>query len=93
MSKISITANELAIMEYIKEIMFTYGDGFSDVMVEDLVGETELSTSSVKGVLGSLIKKDYVFPFDVNGEYNVYYLSQEGFMALGLSSDKYEYLF
>ena len=59
-----------------------YQEHFSDVMVEDIVFETELTVKSVKGALGSLIKKDYVFAEDVNGEYNVYYLTKEGFMAL-----------
>jgi hypothetical protein len=94
MSKISITANELAIMNYIKDVMVTYGDGFSaTVLVEDLSVEFDLSIPIVKGLLDSLIKKDYIFPFDVNGEYNVYYLSYDGFLALGLNKKEFEHLF
>lgn len=49
--------------------------GFSDVDLEQIVGETELPVKTVRGVLGSLIKKDLVFTMDVNGDYNIYYLT------------------
>lgn len=69
------TEKEQAVLKVIADTMQMYGEeGFSDVMVEDVVAETGFSVGTVKGLLGSLIKKGLVFPFDVNGEYNVYYL-------------------
>lgn len=68
-----MTTNEQAVFNVIKETMEAYGDGFSDVMFDDIVAETKLDVSTVRGVLGSLIKKGEVWTMDVNGEYNVYY--------------------
>ena len=42
--------------------------GFSDVTISDLVATTDLTMESVKGVLGSLTKKEAVFSDD---EYRV----------------------
>jgi hypothetical protein len=69
-----MTTNETKVYNVIKETMDLYGDGFSDCMVEDIVEGTGLSVRSVKGVLGSLMKKEIVEAMDVNGEYNVYYI-------------------
>ena len=77
-----MTHLETVVANVIADTMDVYQENFSDVMVDDIVFETELSVKSVKGALGSLIKKDFVFADDVNGEYNVYYLTADGFKAL-----------
>jgi hypothetical protein len=69
-----MTANESKVYEVIKSTMDMYGDGFSDVMFDDIVAESGLSEKTAKGALGSLIKKEIVGAMDVNGEYNVYYI-------------------
>lgn len=66
-----MTKNEKMVIESIESYMDE--EGFSDAMVEDIVSDTKLSVESVKGVLGSLIKKNLVTYQDVNGLYNVYY--------------------
>lgn len=70
----SMTEKEQAVFTVIKETMEVYGDGFSDVMFEDIVAETGETDATIKGVLGSLVAKGIVDTMDVNGEYNVYYL-------------------
>lgn len=83
----NVTEKELAVMNVIKEVMLAYGDGFTDVMFEDLVAETGFDSTTVKGVLGSLEKKNLVFFMDVNQEYNVYGLTGQGFRELGIEAD------
>lgn len=73
---INFSVKELRVIEIIKETMEIYGDGFSDVMFEDIVAETKFSQNTVKGVLGRLIQRGIVDTMDVNGEYNVYYLTK-----------------
>lgn len=70
----TMTTNEQKVYDVIKSTMDMYGDGFSDVMVEDIVAESGLKVNTVKGVLGSLMKKSIIDAMDVNGEYNVYYI-------------------
>lgn len=75
----NVTENEKKVLAVIEEGMRPYADeGFSDVMVEDITDGTGLNVKSAKGVLGSLIKKNLVTADDVNGEYNVYYITQAG---------------
>jgi predicted transcriptional regulator len=85
MLKMNITEKEMKVLQVIKETMDIYGDGFSDVMVEDIVGETELPVNTVKGLLGTLYKKDLIDMMDVNGEYNVYYLTQQAQEHFGVN--------
>jgi predicted transcriptional regulator len=84
MLEMNITEKEMKVLIVIKETMEMYMDGFSDVMIEDIVGETEMSVSSVKGLLGTLYKKDLIDMMDVNGEYNVYYLTKQAQEHFGL---------
>lgn len=81
------TEMELKVMEVIKENMDMYGDGFSDIMVKNIVLKTSFKTNQVKGILGSLEKKSFICLSDVNGKYNVYSLTREGFEALGYQPD------
>jgi DNA-binding MarR family transcriptional regulator len=83
----NLTEKEIKIMNIIKETMDSYGDGFTDVMIEDLIAETGYKVNTVKGVLGSLDKKNLIFFMDVNREYNVYGLTRNGFKALGIDVD------
>jgi hypothetical protein len=73
-SNINATEKELAVLQVIADTMNTYQDGFSDVMVEDLVAETGFSKLTVRGLLGTLDQKGLIDYMDVNGEYNVYYV-------------------
>lgn len=88
----NVTTMELAVMTVIKDTMDMYCDGFSDVMMEDIVEESKLSVNQVKGVLGSLEKKGYIGFMDVNGEYNVYSLHQRGCKAMGYEPEYYDSL-
>jgi predicted transcriptional regulator len=72
----NFSVKELRVIEIIKETMEAYGDGFSDVMFEDIVAETKFAQNTVKGVLGRLIQRGIVDTMDVNREYNVYYLTK-----------------
>lgn len=85
-----LTDKEVKVATVIQETMNAYDDNFSDVMIENIVEATGLNVRTVKGTLGSLHKKGYTFEEDVNGEYNVYYLTSEGFKAL--TGDIPEYL-
>lgn len=82
-----ITEMELKVMNVIKETMDMYGDGFSDVMVRDIVNATSFKVNQVKGVLGSLEKKSLIYLHDVNGEYNVFYLTTEAWEFFGGKPD------
>lgn len=84
---LNATEQEIAVMKVIADTMEMYGDGFSDVMVEDIVAETGLKVNTVKGLLGSLYKKNYIDMMDVNGEYNVYYLSGNAKEYFGVDFD------
>lgn len=92
MSNVNLTENEHRIILIIKDTMDSYSDGFSDLMIEDFVDITGWDIRTVKGVLGSLIKKSLVGYMDVNQEYNVYYLHKTGFDALGIEPDYYDCL-
>lgn len=83
----NVTEKEREIVLYISTVMDSYDDGFSDVMVEDLVRVTGSNLSTVRGLLGSLVKKDLVGYMDVNEEYNVYFLTLTGFDYLGYTPD------
>lgn len=86
----NITEKELKVLNVIKETMDMYSDGFSDLMLEDIAGESGYSISTTKGILGSLTKKGYAGFMDVNGEYNIYYLLKEGCDAMGIEPEYYE---
>lgn len=92
MKNVNVTEMETKVMSVIKDTMDMYCDGFSDVMTEDLVSETGYAVNQVKGVLGSLEKKGFVYFMDVNGEYNVFVLTQTGADALGYELEYYEEL-
>ena len=81
----SVTPKELSVLNVIKSTMDMYCDGFSDVMMEDIVGEVGLSVNVVKGLVGSLVSKGLVGAMDVNGEYNVYYLTDAGQKFMGVN--------
>lgn len=88
-----LTTNEFAVINVIKGNMDMYADGFSDVMVEDIVSETTLSVNQVKGVLSSLDKKGLIDFQDVNDEYNVYSLKKAGFDVIGYKPEYYDEVF
>ena len=50
--------------------------GFSDVDVKDLSLELGISTKVLRGVLGSLVKKDIVFVDENNSGYDIIYLNK-----------------
>lgn len=70
------THKEAQVLKYIANVMNGYGEGFSDVMVEDLVAGLEEPVNTIKGLIGSLTAKGLIFGMDVNGEYDVYYISK-----------------
>ncbi|AIW03168.1 hypothetical protein CPT_Mater233 [Bacillus phage Mater] len=92
MTNVNVTEMEKAVMDVIKSTMDDYCDGFSDVMTEDLVSATGYKMNQVKGILSSLDKKGFVYFMDVNGEYNVFALTQTGADALGYELEYYEEL-
>lgn len=81
----NVTEKEMKVLEVIKNTMDMYGDGFSDVMVEDIVAETGYQVNTVKGLLGSLYTKDLIDMMDVNREYNVYYLTKQAQEDMGVN--------
>jgi len=88
----NVTEMERAVMDVIKSTMDDYCDGFSDVMTEDLVSATGYKMNQVKGILGNLEKKGYVYFMDVNGEYNVFALTQTGANAAGYMVEYFDEL-
>lgn len=84
---LNVTEQEKAVTDVIYDTMKDYGDGFSDVMVQDIVAVTGFKVNTVKGLLGSLVAKNLVDYMDVNGEYNVYYLRGEALDFYGLEID------
>ncbi len=50
--------------------------GFSDVDAHDLAAATKISTRSIRGVLSSLIKKDYINIDDPGTGYQIVYLNE-----------------
>ena len=83
----NVTENEKKVLEAIHDVMKAYDKqgepGFSDVTLDDLEGDTDLSVQTLKGVLGSLIKKDYVHTAgDETDECSIYYITKRGQDAL-----------
>jgi hypothetical protein len=48
--------------------------GFSDVDVKDIGNDIKISTSIIRGALGSLVKKGFI-TIESNGEYDIIYLN------------------
>lgn len=72
-----VTKKELTVLNVIADNMKLYKDEgiFSDIIFHDLVAETGFAAETVKGLIGSLEQKDLIYPDEVNGYYNVYYLN------------------
>jgi predicted transcriptional regulator len=51
--------------------------GFSDVDVNDLSSELEISTKVLRGVLGSLVKKGIVSVEENGGGYDIIYMREK----------------
>lgn len=64
---------EEIVLKVIEDCMEEYGDGFSDVTVQEIADFTGLQPLTVIHTLEDLIKKGFVDFQDVNGEYNVFY--------------------
>ena len=77
-----MTEKEVKVAEVIRQAMDSYEENFSDVDMYTLEAETGLAVKTIKGVLGSLDKKGFIFQEDVNGEENMFYLTKAGFKAL-----------
>lgn len=77
-----LTTNENKVINVIVECQKGYDKageiGFSDVMLEDIIAESGLDVKVTKGIIGSLVKKGLIHYMDVNEEYNIYYLTNEG---------------
>ncbi|MCS0827413.1 SprT-like domain-containing protein [Cytobacillus firmus] len=71
------TENEWNVVEMLMDMLKGNEVGYADVMYEDLLAYCGWQERTLKGVLGSLIKKEYVLAMDVNGEYNVYGLTDK----------------
>jgi|SRR5699024_1506658 len=56
----SLTELETKVLDYVNDNMKEYGDGYSDVTVEDLSNYLGNSLNTIKGVVGSLTKKGLV---------------------------------
>jgi hypothetical protein len=85
-----MTEMEIKVFNYIGETMKFYGEngygeGYSDIMVEDIVANCELPVETIKGLLGSMTRKGIIEYMDVNQEYNVYYLSYNARQQYGLN--------
>ncbi|WP_080871743.1 hypothetical protein [Oceanobacillus timonensis] len=70
-----LTQKEKIVVEFISEVMKDYGDGFSDVDMDDITENLKMSQSTAKGVIGSLVKKEVLLTLDVNKENTIYYLA------------------
>ena len=72
----NLTKMESAVLESLIDSLYAE-PGFSDVDAHDLARHTKISTRSIRGVLSSLIKKDYITIDDScgNGIYQLIYLN------------------
>lgn len=86
----NVTDKELKVLNYIRKVMDEQ-DGFSNVLFDELEDGIGFDTRTLKGVLGSLEKKKLIMLDDVNGEYNVYYVSTKGFGVLGYTPEYHTY--
>lgn len=68
-----VTTKEKEVLNVIEKAMDYYNDGFSDVEFKHIVKETKMDEETVRGVLGSLIKKELVTFQEINHEHNIYY--------------------
>jgi hypothetical protein len=77
---LELTNNQQKMLDFMVRIQYGYDQsgevGYSDIMFYDFVAGLNWSQDVVKGILGSLIKKGYITYMDVNGEYNVYYVTE-----------------
>ena len=68
----SLTKKESMVIDYLWEELSNYfGEHYSDVDVNDIAKDLELNTNTVKGVVGSLCKKDILGTYDTGNGYDV----------------------
>lgn len=68
--------------------------GFSDVSPQDISSETNIPMKSLRGVLGSLSKKGYIFIYDkeyLGTEIDIVYLSENYYYLHPEWKDQYPY--
>lgn len=72
-----ITENEAEVLAFMMQQNENNEVGYSNITIEDFQEDLGWEYQKLKGVLGSLVKKDYITVMDVNGEYNVYGISDK----------------
>lgn len=77
---LNLTKLETQVLETLIDNLYAE-PGFSDVDVKDISAETNISTKSIRGALGSLVKKGIVFLNETDNsfsdkQYTLIYLDQ-----------------
>lgn len=60
-----LTGLQATVLDVVFAALAPYSIGFSDVTVNDVAAKLDIKTSSVKGALGHLIRKNYLFTKEV----------------------------
>lgn len=81
----NLTVMEARVMNWLLKEGFYAEYGFSDVVVQDIANGLDINVKSVKGVVGSLTKKDYLYTMEMDG-LDVVYATDEGYQL----ADDYE---
>ncbi|MDF2534197.1 MAG: hypothetical protein K0R18_354 [Bacillales bacterium] len=63
-----LTEMEAKVMNYLMTDGYYAEYSFSDIEVRDIADQTEIDIKSAKGVVGSLVKKGYLYVSDREGE-------------------------
>lgn len=79
-SGITITEKEAQVLNFLYEALSSWigGEDYSDVDVEDITEGTKLTKTTVKGVVGSLVKKDILTSYDTGTGYDVILFVNQG---------------
>jgi len=81
----NLTVMEARVMNWLLKEGFYAEYGLSDVVVQDIANGLDINVKSVKGVVGSLTKKDYLYTMEMDG-LDVVYATDEGYQL----ADDYE---
>jgi len=75
MKKVNVTRNEKQFIDTLISLLYAEA-GFSDVDVTDMSRKMKAPVPTVKGVMGSLVKKGLVNTYDDDGFEGIIYLDE-----------------
>ena len=87
--KAGLTTNEMEVMNYLISEGWYAEEGFSSVDPSEVATAINKSMKSVKGYLGSLVKKEYIYIDDDNEDFNIIYAGSK--CTYNNETNKYEF--